>query len=373
MERGQIFSSATKVVVKVGTASITTKLRLDEGKLDKLGAEIASLKASGLEVIIVSSGAIACGMTKLGLKQKPRDINLLQACAAVGQNELMKAYGQMFTKHGFVVAQILVTKQDFENRTRYLNIRNTFNSLLKLGVIPIVNENDSVSVDEIKFGDNDTLSALIASNLGADLLILMSSMDGLYTLDPRKSENAKKIHEVRQITDDIEMLDGKSWGGGVGGIRSKVIAGKTMMKCGIPMAIVDARMSGVLKRLFNGEPVGTVFIPGEKLDNKHQWMLFSTKTRGSVTVDSGAKNILKTGKTSLLPAGVTKVKGEFNKGEAISILDSEGIEFARGISNFTSEEIGKIRGLKCSEISSKLGKKTCNEIIYHDNMILLTK
>ncbi len=373
MDRKGVFSKAKRIVVKLGTASITEKLALDDQKVRKIVSEISNLKKSGKDVIVVSSGAIACGISKLSLRQRPRDMNMLQACAAVGQNELMRAYGREFERQGFVVAQVLLTRQDFESRARYLNIRNTFNTLLKLGVVPIVNENDSVSVDEIKFGDNDTLSTLIASNLDADILILMSSMDGLYTMDPRKSKDAERISVVEKVTDDIDGLDGKSWGGGVGGIQSKIRAGKTMMKCGIPMAIVDGKMKDVLSRLIGGEPVGTVFLPGKRLDNRLQFVLLSTKTDGTIVVDDGASATLRKGRTSLLPPGVVDVKGRFRKGDAVSVSDLMGVEFARGISNYGSEEVALIKGRKCADIESILGRKSCKEIIYHDNMILLGK
>jgi glutamate 5-kinase len=371
MERRTMLSKARRVVVKVGTASITENMYLSEAKVGKTVKEINGLRKSGREVIVVSSGAIAAGIRKLGLAERPRDLNMLQATAAVGQNELMRAYGKAFGAHGVNVAQILLTRDDFQSRARYLKIRDTIETLLKVGVVPIINENDSVAVDEIKFGDNDTLSALVASNSGADLLVLMSSMDGLYTKDPGREKDAVRISVVDRITEDISSLDGKSRMGGVGGIRAKINAGKIMMECGIPMAIVDAGMQDVLSRLVAGEPVGTVFIPDRKMENKLQWMLFSSASRGIITVDDGAACILAKGKASLLPSGITSVKGIFRKGDAVSVADKAGREFGRGISNFSSDELERIMGRQTAETHAILCRKCPKEAIHHDNMVIL--
>jgi glutamate 5-kinase len=372
MERRRLLSKAKRIVIKVGTASITEDFALSDRKVGKIVKESMGLRKRGKEVIIVSSGAIAAGIRKLGLKGRPRDIDTLQATAAVGQNELMKAYGKAFDQSKVNVAQILLTRDDFNSRNRCLRIRDTINALIKSGVVPIINENDSVAVDEIKFGDNDTLSAIVASNIGADLLVLMSSMDGLYTKDPNRSDDAVKIHLVDRITTEISSLDGKSRLGGVGGIATKVKAGKLLMDCGILMAIVDSSMDDVLKRLLNGESVGTVFVPEEKLENRRRWMLFTSVSKGSVVVDDGAANILSKGNVSLLPSGVTKVKGIFKKGDLVTVTDQAGRELARGIASLPSEELDMIKGRKSSEASAILGK-TCKEAIYHDNMVLIEK
>ncbi|MBD3388081.1 MAG: glutamate 5-kinase [Candidatus Altiarchaeales archaeon] len=373
MERRKTLSKAGRIVVKVGTASITDDLVLSDRKVGKIVREIMGLKKDGREVIIVSSGAIAAGIRKMGLEQRPRDLHMLQATAAVGQNELMKAYGKAFNRQGVNVAQILLTRDDFCSRSRYLNIRNTVNTLLKQGTTPIINENDSVGVEEIKVGDNDTLSALVASNLNADLLILMSSMDGLYTRDPVRDRNAIKIDVVDKMTGDIKSIKGKSRLGGVGGIQSKIQAGKIMMDCGIAMAIVDSGMKDVLSRLINGEPVGTVFIPDKRMENKQQWILFSSAAKGFIVVDEGAVRVLSKGKASLLPSGITKVKGIFDRGDLVAVVDGRGREFARGISNFSSDDLAKIRGRQCSEIVKILKRKACKEVINNDNIVLIKR
>ncbi|MFH1054941.1 MAG: glutamate 5-kinase, partial [Candidatus Altiarchaeota archaeon] len=357
MDRIRMFSKARRIVVKVGTSSITEDLTLSERKLGKLVSEVARVHQAGREVIIVSSGAIAAGIRKLGLKARPRDMNLLQATAAVGQSELMGAYGKAFAKHGITVAQILLTRDDFHSRGRCLRIKTTIDTLLKAGAIPVINENDSVAVEEIKFGDNDTLSATVASNVGADLLVLMSSMDGLHTKDPARSKGAVKIDVVDRITDDILSLKGKSRLGGVGGIESKIKAGKMMMECGIPMAIVDSGMEDVLSRLTCGENVGTLFLPKGRIEDKHQWMLYSSVSRGIITVDDGAARVLSKGKASLLPPGIINVKGIFKKGDTVSVADRSGREFARGMTNFSSEEVEKIMGKQSVEIQKITGKK----------------
>jgi glutamate 5-kinase len=370
MERGKHLLNARRIVVKVGTASITEDLFLSDEKVSKIAEEVVRLRNSGKEVIIVSSGAIAAGIRNLGLKARPRDLNMLQAAAAIGQNELMRAYGRVFSRHGLNVAQILLTREDFNSRARYLKIRNTIETLLKVGAVPVINENDSVAVDEIKFGDNDTLSALVASNIGADLLVLMSSMDGLYTKDPARSADARRISVVDRITGEISSLQGKSRLGGVGGIEAKIKAASIMMECGIAMAIVDASMDGVLWRLLGGEPVGTVFIPDRRLDNKLQWMLFSSARRGVVAIDEGAAERLAAGKASLLPSGIKSVKGIFKAGDMVSVASKGQAEIARGISNYSSDDIERIMGLQSRDIQKALGRKAPKEVIHHDNMVL---
>jgi len=373
MERRKLLSKARRVVLKVGTASITDDLHLSERKVGKIVAEVMVLRKEGRDVILVSSGAIAAGISKLGLRERPRDISMLQATAAVGQNELMRAYGKAFSSYGADVAQILLTREDFQSRNRCLRIRDTIDTLLKSGVVPIINENDSVAVEEIKFGDNDTLSAVVASNIGADLLVLLSSMDGLYTKDPGRERDAVKIGIVDRITGDISSLDGRSRMGGVGGISAKIKAGEIMMGCGIPMAIVDAGMDDVLSRLIGGEPVGTVFLPEKKMENRQQWILFSSASKGIIKVDDGAAKILARGKASLLPSGIVAVKGIFKRGDAVMISDAQGSEFARGVSNFSSDELERIMGKHTAKIQEILGRKASKEAVHHDNLVISKK
>ncbi len=369
MDRGRLLSKARLVVVKVGTSSITERLALSRQKVAAVACQVAALRAEGRDVILVSSGAIAAGLTRLKLNARPREMGMLQACAAVGQGELMAAYSEAFAAHGIPVAQILLTREDLQSRGRYLRIRHVLSTLVKAGVVPVVNENDTVAVEEIRFGDNDTLSALVASNAGADLLVLMSSMDGLYTDDPARSTKAVKIGVVDRISDEISGLSGKSRQGGVGGISAKVRAGRVMMECGIPMAIVDSKMPGVLSRLLAGEPVGTVFVPKMRIDNKLQWMLFSSAARGVVHVDEGAAKALSSGKASLLPSGVISVKGIFRRGDLVSIR-FEASEVGRGVSNLGSEELESVAGLQTAQARKILGTGAPKEVVHHDNLVL---
>jgi len=357
------------VVVKVGTSSITERLALSREKIGAVARQVAALRAEGRDVILVSSGAIAAGLSRLALKERPREMGMLQACAAVGQGELMGAYSEAFAGYGIPVAQILLTREDLQSRGRYLRIRHVLETLIKAGVVPIVNENDTVAVDEIKFGDNDTLSALVASNAGADLLVLMSSMDGLFTDDPARSPAAVKIGVVDRISEEISGLSGKSRLGGVGGISAKVRAGRIMMECGIPMAIVDSKMPGVLSRLLAGEPVGTVFVPKMRIDNKLQWMLFSSAARGVVFIDDGAAKALSSGKASLLPSGVLSVKGIFRRGDLVSIMSGSS-EVGRGVSNLSSDELESVAGLQTVQARRVLGEAAPKEVVQHDNLVL---
>jgi len=369
MDRSKLLSGVKTIVVKVGTSSITENLVLSDRKVGKIVEEITRLIAGGKSVIIVSSGAIGAGISKLGLKQRPRDLNSLQACAAVGQNELMKAYGKHFSRHGIAVAQLLLTREDFRDRGRYLNIRNTILELLRKKVVPIINENDTVAVEEIKFGDNDTLSALVASNLCADLLVLLSSMDGLHDKDPRLYTEARRI----SVVDDLSAVDGihgKSNSGGVGGIDSKINAARIVVDSGIPMVIVDSQAKDILRKAAAGEDVGTLFVPKDRLDSRLCWMLFSAECRGAIAVDDGAKKALIEKNVSLLASGVIAVRGVFDKGDTVRITDDRDAEFARGITNYGKAEVEQIKGRHSAEIEKILGGRSYKEVVYRGNMVL---
>jgi len=371
MDRKKLLSRAKRIVVKVGTSSITEDLVLSDRKVSKIVGQVEDLLSQGHDAIIVSSGSIGAGIKKLGLAERPRDMNMLQACAAVGQNELMRAYGKAFARHGRTVAQILLTRDDFKSRKRYLNIRNTVNTLIKARTVPIINENDSVAVEEICFGDNDSLSANVASNMDADLLIMMSSMDGLFDRDPARSRDAEKIEVVESISCELAQLSGKSRMGGVGGIQSKIKAGDAMMRCGIPMAIVNAEQKDVLKRLMSGEPVGTVFIPKKRMENKLQWMLFACKVRGRIMVDAGAAKVLAKGGVSLLPAGVTGTEGQFKAGEPVAVIGPKMTEICRGISNFSKDQVDEIKGMQTKKVRELLGQGSKKEIIHSENIVVI--
>jgi len=370
--RTKYVSNARRVVVKVGTSSITDgDFKVSVGKIKKIVGEVVGLRKKGIEVIIVSSGAIGAGVGLLELKSRPRDINVLQATAAVGQNELMKAYGKAFAKEKIKVAQLLLTRDDFQNRMRYLNIRNTLTTLIKMGVVPIINENDSVAVDEIRFGDNDNLAALVAANLGADLLIMLSSMDGIHTWDPSRSRRAEAIRVVEKIDSKIERLSGKSRGGGVGGVASKISAAKAAVNSGVTTIVVDSAMDDILARVMKGDLVGTLFTPKKKMESREHWILYSSKSKGKIIVDAGAKKALMGKCVSLLPSGVVRVEGSFKKGDPVSIVDERGREFARGIINYSTEDARKIAGSQSRDIEKILGKKSYKEIIYCGNLVFV--
>lgn len=370
------FSKAKKIVVKVGTSSLTGKdKRLSRTKVRKLVKDVVGLRKEGKDIIIVSSGAIAAGIGKLGFKERSRDIKMLQATAAVGQNELMRIYREEFDRFGQTIGQILLTREDLSDRKTYLNARNTLLTLLKMGVIPIINENDSVSVEEIISGDNDTLSAIVASNIEADLLIMLSDVDGLYTKDPRRDKRARLRRIVEKIDKDIEKFAGKGTGLGRGGMRTKIHAAKITMKSGTFLVMVNGAEKDIVRRVVAGEDVGTVFIPREKMTDKEHWIMFASKPKGKIGVDEGAANALVRGKATLLPCGVVKdsIKGTFNERSTISIVQSStGNEIARGITNYTSNEIARVAGIGTGQVEKVLGhKKSKKAVVDKENMVLL--
>ncbi len=370
------FSEAKRIVIKVGTSNLTDKsYRLDPRKVERLTKEIVDLKKEGREIILVTSGAIGAGIGKLDLKQRPRDIKVLQATAAVGQNILMSTYDRYFAKYGQTIAQLLLTHEDFFDRKRYLNLRNTLITLLKSGVIPIINENDTVVVDEIKLGDNDNLSALVASNLDADLLIILTDIDGLYTYDPKRSKKAEFISIVEEITPEIERIASARGRTGIGGMKTKIQAAKVTMKAGIPMVIANGNEENILARIIAGERIGTIFLPmaggkGKMNDRKH-WLQFASSVKGKIKVDEGAKSALIKNGGSLLASGILDVEDDFLTGDPVSIVDAEGEEFAKGITNYSSEEIKKIKGAQSNEIEQILGRKEYGEVIYRGNLVLV--
>jgi len=377
MDEDIAVAKAKRIVIKVGTSTLTDdNHRLAPDKVKKLAREIVELRRRGKEVILVSSGAIGAGIGKLNLKQRPRDIKLLQATAAVGQSILMSTYDRYFSAYGQTIAQLLLTHADFLSRQRYLNLRNTLLTLLKSGVIPIVNENDTTAVDEIKVGDNDNLSALVASNLEADLLIILTDTDGLFTRDPRRSERAELIPVVRDITPEIERIADtgeKTKTSSVGGMRTKIQAAKLAMNAGIPVVIANGAEEDILLRIVEGEPVGTRFLPrkSDRMNDREHWIRFVSPPRGRIKVDEGAKAALVARGSSLLPSGIIGVEGVFMPGDTVSIIDSHNIEFARGITNYSSVEIEKIKGLHTSDIERVLGHKEYDEVVYRGNLYLI--
>jgi len=335
--------------------------------------QLSDIHNRGIEVILVSSGAIGAGIGKLGLKSKPKTIPEKQAAAAVGQGILLHMYEKLFSEYGKIVAQILLTREDISHRVRFLNASNTFYSLLEQGVIPIVNENDAIVVDEIKFGDNDTLSAMVASLVNADLLVLLTDIDGLYDSNPKVNPNAKFISYVDEITDEIiSAADGAGSSLGTGGMITKINAGKIATSSGCSMVIVNGDAPNVLNDILDGKDIGT-FFQGQKypLQAKKHWMAFGTKPNGSVIVDDGAEKALINNHKSLLPKGIIAVEGNFSEGDVISILNSNKEEIAHGISNYSFSDVNLIKGLDSNLIEEKLGYKNYDEIIHANNLVIL--
>jgi glutamate 5-kinase len=358
-----------RLVVKVGTGLIAD----GSGRLEALADEIAEVRR-GREVVLVTSGAIATGTGRLGLGARPRSIPEKQAAAAVGQSALMWRYEAAFKKHGIVVGQVLLTAHDIGDRARYLNARNTLLALLRYQVLPIVNENDTVAVEEIKVGDNDNLSALVASLIEADLLVLLTDVDGLFREDPVGNPAAQVLETVEAVTHEIERLVWRGSGeGSVGGMATKLQAAQKAAAAGVPMVIANGRRAGTLERLLKGEPVGTYFVPkADRLAARKRWIAFAVPPQGRLTVDAGAVQALTLHGRSLLPSGIVEVQGDFASGEVVAVVGGEdGREFARGLVNFDADELRRIRGAKTREIEARLGYKGFDEVIHRDNLVLL--
>ena len=365
-----------RMVVKVGSGLLTAEgSGLDAGRIQAIADELAGVAARGIEVTLVSSGAIVAGMAKLGMRERPRSMPETQAAAAVGQSALMQQYEVAFRRHGRIVAQILLTQEDFSARARYLNARNTLLALLGHGVLPIVNENDTVAVEEIKVGDNDNISAFVAHLVDADLLVLLTDVDGLYSGDPLRDATARKLDTVEAMTPDVEALVWSEPGRvAIGGMLTKLQAARKAAASGIPMVIANGRAAGVLGRLLDGEAVGTYFPPrSDRLAARKRWIAFAVPPQGRVRVDAGAQRALTESGKSLLPSGVTEVEGEFEAGEVVAVCTdgSDGKEFARGLVNFAADELRKIRRAKSAEIPALLGYRSFDEVIHRDNLVVL--
>lgn len=363
-----------RIVVKVGTSTLTHSTGLlNINRIENLARQLSDIHNRGIEVILVSSGAIGAGVGKLGLKVKPKTIPEKQACAAIGQGILLHMYEKLFSEYGKIVAQILLTREDISHRMRFLNASNTFFALLEKGAIPIVNENDAIVVEEIKFGDNDTLSAMVSSLVNADLLILLTDIDGLYDSNPKTNPDAKFISYVDEITEKIVASAGDAGSSlGTGGMITKINAGKIATSSGSSMIIANGDTPNILNEILEGKEVGT-FFKGENhpLQARKHWMAFGTKPSGSVIIDAGAEKALTTSHKSLLPKGILHVKGNFSEGEIISILNSDRKDIGHGISNYNSSDIDLIKGLDTCLIEEKLGYKHYDEIIHANNLVIL--
>ncbi len=377
----QDFINAKRIVIKLGT----NVLRNDDGEasLPRLYSyieDISKLVKQGKEVILVTSGAVGLGRKKLGV-EKSDDIVLKQACAAIGQSKLMSIYEDGFEAYGVNTAQVLLIEDDFAQRKRYLNLRNTLNRLLELGAVPVINQNDTVSTLELEtlykdahvcFSDNDKLSALVASELDADLLIILSDVNGLYDSNPKTNPDAKIIKEVQDVTDEIlELASGVS-DGGRGGMKTKLEAAKQVTRFGGKVLIANGKLPRVINEIFNANDVGTMFLPtDESLSGKKRWIGYATNIIGKIVVNEGAKKAVLEKDSSLLPIGVTQVINDFKKGEVISILDENNQEFARGMVNYNSEACSKILGCHSDEILKILGYKNYDAIVTRDNITIL--
>lgn len=371
----ELLKKAKRIVVKVGTSTITyPNGKMNYGKIERLARELTDLTNQGKEVILVSSGAGAAGRARLGLTEKPKTIPGKQAAAAVGQGIIMHIYERIFGEYGQVVAQILLTKIDAIDRHRYTNSRNTFQALLDQKVIPIVNENDVVALDELKIGDNDNMSALVAGIVDADLDIILSDVAGLYTANPQKDPNAKLVSEVLEVTPEIEATAGGAGSaGGTGGMYTKLEAAKAAISTGIHMVIASSDEPHVISRILNGEEVGTLFVSKEnRLQFRKRWLAFGANILGTLTVDEGlAQAVKRKGSCSILSVGITKVEGTFDSGTTVSVVDESGHELARGLVNYDSEDMRKLVGVKTSEIEKVLGHKHFDEVIHRDNLVVL--
>ena len=360
-------------VIKVGSSLVTAKGQgLDHTAIADWCAQIAALRSQSKQVVLVSSGAVAEGMARLGLKKRPAALHELQATAAVGQMGLVRAYEDEFKKHKLHAAQILLTHEDVSDRNRYLNARGTFNTLLELGVVPVVNENDTVATDEIRLGDNDTLGALTVNLIEGDLLVILTDQEGLYDSDPRLNPEAKLISEADLSDTRLTGMAGDSKGElGRGGMRTKLSAAYTAARSGAATVIAHGRKSDVLLQIARGENIGTLLKPAEApMAARKRWIAGQLQLRGKLHLDDGAVKVLREQGKSLLPVGVKQVEGEFERGDLVACLDAEGREIARGLVNYSIADARKILGVKSEEVPARLGYLGDAELIHRDNLVL---
>lgn len=371
----EALKKAKRIVIKVGTSTITyVNGKRNFSQIDRLAREISDLQNQGKEMILVTSGAVAVGVDRMGLPGKPKTIPGKQAAAAVGQGVLMHTYEKFFADYGQIVAQVLITKTEAIDRHRYTNTRNTFMELMRQRVIPIVNENDVVALDELKIGDNDNMSALVAGIVDADLVIILSDVDGLYTANPQTHPDAVIVPEVAEITPEIEAsAGGVGSARGTGGMATKIQAAKAATSSGIHLVIASGTEKNAITRVLQGEELGTLFVSREnRLQFRKRWLAFGAKIAGSIVVDDGcAKAIRKAGGCSILPAGVFAVQGEFLPGSTVSVIDKDAHELARGLVHYSSAELEQIKGCNSGEIANILGHKNFDEVIHRDDLVIL--
>ncbi|MBW2038725.1 MAG: glutamate 5-kinase [Deltaproteobacteria bacterium] len=370
--RNEIMRDVRRAVIKLGSSLLVSLgTGLNKDSIYRLTEELAWLKKRGRQIVMVSSGAIAAGMERLNIKKRPKTISELQAAAAIGQSTLMHVYEEAFAPWGLKVGQVLLTHEDMRERKRYINSRNTLLTLLDMGVIPIINENDSVVVEEIKFGDNDLLGALVTSLVDADLLLILTDTEGLYDGEPQRG--GKLISLVKKVNKEVEeMAKGSQTEISIGGMVSKVGAAKLAARFGVPTVVTSGRAQGVLERVFTGELIGTLFLAhSEKLKGRKQWIGFTLRPKGRLKLDRGAQKAIVKGGKSLLPSGIIAVDGDFGRGDPVSCLDPQGKELARGLVNYDSYELRKIMGQQSSQIEEVLGYKYTDEVIHRDNLVIL--
>ncbi|MBM3701706.1 MAG: glutamate 5-kinase [Actinobacteria bacterium] len=372
--RKKYLKNIKKMVIKIGSSSLTSKAGgLDKVNMRRFVNEVSSLIKRGMEVIIVTSGAIAAGLENLNIKKKLEDITLLQAAASIGQVELMRLYSNLFLTSGLKIGQILLTHEDTTRRKQYLNIKNTIKKLIGLNIVPVINENDSVAVDEIKFGDNDELAALVAILAESDILIILTDIDGMYDKNPRIYSDARLISHIDKINEDIEKVAGGIGSTyGIGGMESKIKAAKICSFSGIKTIIANSRRKNILNKIISGEDVGTFFAPQtvKKVKSIKKWIAFGMKTKGGIVIDRGAEEaVLNKGK-SILAVGVVKIDGKFNKGDTLKVFSLDSKLIAKGISNFSSEDIEKIKGKNRDKILSEFDTSMCSEVIHRDCLVV---
>jgi glutamate 5-kinase len=370
--RQETLTHVKKIIIKVGSAVLTGPDGLDIKIIDSLVQDMSDLVRQGYSVVLVTSGAIVSGKQRMNITGKLKSMPEKQAAASIGQGRLMRVYSKSFEKNGLCVAQILLTLSDVTDRQRYLNIRNTLSTLTEWGAIPIINENDTVAVDEIKFGENDNLAAMIANIIEADLFINLTSIDGLYDSNPAQFKKAKLIPLVREFTEEIEAsATGETSSSGTGGMKSKVLAAKKVTSIGIPCIIAPGKKKKVLVGIMAGKEIGTLFLPmADRLNSKKYWIAFTLRPRGKLIIDDGAKKALLEKGKSLLPSGIIDVEGDFDLGDPVSCVSREGTIIAKGLVNFSSAEINQIKGLKTVQISQVLGHKDYDEVIHRDNLAI---
>jgi glutamate 5-kinase len=372
--RGEVTQNAKRIVVKVGTSLLSGgSPGLDLDYVRALADALAAVRGRGKDVALVTSGAIGAGLEPLGLDRRPRSLRHLQAAAAVGQGRLTHAYAEALRPHGLIVGQVLLTRDGIEHRERYLNARDTLLTLMEEGAVPVVNENDTVSVDEIRFGDNDTLAALVTKLVGADLLIVLTDVEGLCTADPRRAD-AQLIDEVEDITPEILALaKGAGDGLGSGGMTTKIEAARMATAAGAGMVLAEGKDPAVVGRILEGEKTGTFFCPkAAPMEARKFWIAFATPCSGRLEVNEGARSAIVEGGKSLLPVGVVGLSGAFRRGDTVSVVARGGAEFARGITYYDSSEVGKMLGHRTPELPGLLGAAYSeDEVVHRDNLVLL--